>query len=302
MEPSSTTANPLVLLNPAANRGRMRRYRELVRARAVLEAAEYRETCASGEAEACARQAADAGRAVIIVGGDGSVHEVVNGVLASGQRVPLGIVAAGSGNDYAWNTLNLPHDPVQALDRAFRGRLLDVDAGRVNGRYFANAFSLGLDADIAAAAHRLKRWPFMSGSRLYYSATLKQLLFGYRSCPWISFTFDGELAVNMRRYVLLAVNNGPTYGAGFRINPTADPTDGYFTVCCITYMPLLRALKLLPLAKKGKHAGIPEVHFFQARTLCIESRSKINRQVDGETSCAQSYRAEILPGALLVRV
>ena len=97
---------------------------------------------------------------MIVVGGDGSVHEVVNGLLTSGRRVPLGIVAAGSGNDFAWNTLCLPRDPAQALERAFAGELVDVDAGRVNGRYFANAFSVGLDADIAVAAQRLKRWPF----------------------------------------------------------------------------------------------------------------------------------------------
>lgn len=302
MESSLTMKSPLVLLNPAANRGNMQRYRDLVRGKAAKEQAEYIETSKAGEAEARARQAGSEGRPIIIVGGDGSVHEVVNGLLASGRRVPLGIVAAGSGNDFAYNTLKLPGDPATALERAFHGDLIDVDAGQVNGHYFANAFSIGLDADIAVAAHRLKRWPFMSGARLYYSATLKQLLFGYRRCPRLSFKFDNGAWGEMSRYVLLAVNNGPTYGAGFRINPTADHTDGLFNICTIDYAPLLRALHLLPVVKKGEHVGVPEAHFFQAKRVQIASQYPVNMQMDGETTCAQTYQAEILPGALWVRV
>ena len=302
MEPSLTTGCPLVLLNPAANRGNVQRHRELVRKKAIEEQAEYVETGRSGEAEERARQAASEGRAVIAVGGDGSIHEVVNGLLASGKRVPLGIVAAGSGNDFAWRTLQLPHDPAEALERAFHGTLTSVDAGQVNGRYFANAFSLGLDADIAVTAHSLKRWPFMSGMRLYYGATLRQLLFGYHRCPRLAFQLDKCEWRAMSRYVLLAVSNGPTYGGGFRINPTADHTDGWFNLCTIDYTPLLRALRLLPVVQKGEHASLPEVNFFQAKKVQIESQLPVHMQMDGETSCAQSYQAEILPGALWIRV
>lgn len=302
MEPSLAIGKPIVILNPAANRGRMSQYRELARSKAATEQAEYIETTRSGEAQERANWAAREGRPIVVVGGDGSVHEVVNGVLASGQRVPLGIVAAGSGNDFACQTLQLPRDPVAAFERAFHGVLQDVDAGRVNGSYFANAFSLGLDADIAVAAQRLKRWPYMSGSRLYYSATLKQLFFGYHRCPRLAFQFDDGAWTEMSRYVLLAVSNGPTYGAGFRINPLADPADGLFNVCVLDYTPLLRALRLLPIVKKGEHIGVPEAHFFQARSVQITSQAQVFMQMDGETSRAQTYQAEILPGALWVRV
>ncbi|MGH2509208.1 MAG: diacylglycerol/lipid kinase family protein [Ktedonobacteraceae bacterium] len=297
-----TTGNPVVILNPAANRGNMRHHREVARSQAAAEHAEYIETTRSGEAQTLAKQAASEGRPLIIVGGDGSVHEAVNGLLSSGRRVPLGIVAAGSGNDFACITLKLPHDPVAAFEHAFHGRLQDVDAGQVNGAYFANAFSLGLDADIAIAAQRLKRWPLMSGARLYYSATLKQLCFGYQRCPQLSFKIDDGAWTAMSRYVLLAVSNGPTYGAGFRINPTADPTDGLLNVCAIDYTPLLRALKLLPVVKKGEHIGIPEAHFFQAHQVQVASQAQVSMQMDGETIRAQTYQAEILPGALWVRM
>jgi diacylglycerol kinase (ATP) len=296
---------PLVILNPAANRGSMHKHRTLVRSRAEQEKVEYIETRLQGEAKERAMQAASENRPIIIVGGDGSVHEVVNGILASGNRVSLGIVAAGSGNDFAWNTLKLPHDPAEAIERAFTGQLIDVDAGKVNERYFVNSFSVGLDADIAVAANVLKKYPFMSGARLYYTTTVKQLLFGYRRCPWLSFELEGgEQPVKSAesRYVLMAITNGPTYGAGFRINPRADHTDGLFDICAITYTPLMRALQLLPIVKKGEHEGQPEAIFYRAKSVSITSRSPVNTQMDGETTYATSYQAEILPGALSVRV
>jgi len=306
MDTLPSFGNALVILNPAANRCKMDQHRAIVRDRAEREQAGYVETTQRGEAKELAMIAAKEGRPVIIVGGDGSVHEAVNGILSSGGRVPLGIVGAGSGNDFAWNTLKLPRDPTHAIEKAFNGQLIEVDAGVVNGRYFANSFSVGLDADIAVAADRMKHIPFMSGARLYYATTIKQLLFGYRNCPWLAFQLDGneESADNIqeKRFVLIAVTNGPTYGAGFRINPKADPTDGLFDICTIDYAPLLRALKLLPVVKQGEHMGLPEVTFYLAKSIAIKSRNSVNVQMDGETSNSKSYSVQNLPAALLVRV
>jgi diacylglycerol kinase (ATP) len=303
METSPSSSNPIVILNPTANRGNMHNYRLLIRSRLQGEQAVYIETTKQGEAQGRAMQAAKDGRSIIVVGGDGSVHEVVNGILSAGRRVPLGIVAAGSGNDFALNTLKLPRDPAAAIERALTGQLVDVDAGIVNGRYFANSFSVGIDADIAVAANWMKKVPFMSGMRLYYTTTVKQLVFGYYRCPWLSLRLDGnEGTKEFKRYVLMAVTNGPTYGAGFRINPTADYADGLFDVCTINHTPLLRALTLLPLVKKGEHAGLPEVTFFRARSVHIESKKPVNIQMDGETTCATTFHAEILPAALSIRV
>src|SRR6266581_5027810 len=303
MDTSPPSHNPIVIFNPTANRGKMQHHRALIRHRLEQEPqAEYVETTRQGEAQELARKAAEEGRPVIIVGGDGSVHEVVNGILASGNRVPLGIVAAGSGNDFAWNTLKLPHDPAEAIERAFAGQLIDVDAGIVNGRYFVNSLSVGLDADIAVAANIVKKYPFMSGARLYYTTTVKQLLFGYHRCPWLSFDLEGgEHPVKSAegRYVLMAITNGPTYGAGFRINPRADHTDGLFDICTITYTPLMRALKLLPIVKRGEHEDLPEVRFYRAKSVSIESQSSVNVQMDGETSYSKNYHVENLPAALL---
>jgi diacylglycerol kinase (ATP) len=310
METSLSVNNPLVILNPTANRGSMHMHRALIRNHLHSEdtqQTEYIETTRAGEAQERAKQAAQEGRPVIIVGGDGSLHEAVNGILSSGRRVPLGIIPAGSGNDYAWNTLKLPRDPKEAIERAFHGRIVNSDAGIVNDRYFANSFSVGLDADIAKTASWLKKYPLMSGERLYYTSTIRQLLFGYHKCPWLTFDLDADTSQAQANstpthYVLMAVTNGPTYGAGFRINPTADYTDGLLDVCTIDYTPLLRALRLLPVVQKGEHSHLPEVTFYRSKTVRIESRVPVNIQMDGETTSATSFDAKILPGALKVRV
>ena len=310
METSVSVSNPIVILNPTANRGNMHMHRTLIRNHlngvGALQT-EYIETTHAGEAQERAKHAALEGRPVIIVGGDGSLHEAVNGILSSGRRVPLGIIPAGSGNDYAWNTLKLPRDPKAAIECAFNGRVIDSDAGIVNDKYFANSFSVGLDADIAVAASWLKKYPLMSGERLYYTSTIRQLLFGYSKCPWLTFDLDAgtpqvQVHETQAHYVLMAVTNGPTYGAGFRINPTADHTDGLLDVCTIDYTPLLRALRLLPLVQKGEHSDLPEVTFYRATTVHITSRLPVNIQMDGETASATSFDAKILPGALSVRI
>lgn len=303
MEAAESYGHPLVIFNPAANRGKMKLLRLLVQDFLEREeGATYHETTRAGEAEQLAREGALQGRAIVVVGGDGSVHEVVNGILSSGQQVPLGIVPAGSGNDYAWNLLKLPRDPRDAVERAFYGQLVEVDAGTVNGRYFANAFSVGLDANIGAAAGWMKKVPLMSGSRLYYGATLHQLLFAYHHCPWLRFALDGEELRQEQHYVLLAVNNGPTYGAGFRIAPHARGSDGLFDVCTIDYAPLLRALRMLPVVQKGEHSSEPEVSFYKAKKVRVESRKSLNMQIDGEILQNDSFDIEVLPAALLIRV
>lgn len=307
METPEPSDHPLVLFNPTANRGNMAAHRAVMQSRLVQEQVEYVETSVAGEARERAMQAARAGRAIIVVGGDGTVNEVVNGILtaAAERRVPLGIVPAGSGNDFACNTLGLSRDPLVALEHALHGDIIEIDVGTVNGLYFVNSFSVGLDADIAVTANRLKKLPFMSGARLYYGSSLSRLLFGYHRCPWLTFHLEGADAYKQaepHHYVLLAVTNGPAYGAGFRINPAANPSDGLFDVCAISYAPLLRALKLLPVVQRGEHGEEPEVAFYRAKTVHIESQRPVMMGVDGETSSASSFDIQILPGALSVRV
>jgi diacylglycerol kinase (ATP) len=163
---------------------------------------------------------------------------------------------------------------------------------------------VGLDADVAVAAARLKKYPFLSGQRLYLASILRQVFFGYQRSPWLTLSLDGgaQGEGEEKRYVIMAVSNGPSYGGGFQINPGADHADGLFDICAFDYMSLWRFLQLMPVVRRGQHAAAPEAAFYQARSLRIESRAPINIQLDGEVMQASSVHAEVLPAALEVRV
>lgn len=293
-------APPVVILNPQGNRGRAGRLRKPLEKALAGGKGELALTQAPRDAEAIAREAAAAGRDVVAVGGDGTITEAANGVLSSGQRVAFGAVPAGSGNDYAYETLKLPHDPLRALDIALHGEPRPMDVGQVNGRYFLNALGVGLDANIAAAAEKLKKYPLMRGQTLYWTASLRELLFHYDLCPRLTVHYD-EQRTEQRDYALAAVSIGPTYGGGFRINPEADPRDGLFDLCTIWKPSLPRALRLLPMVEKGKHLHEPEVSRARVRHVMMESERLIHAHLDGEVMMERRFEAHILPGALLVR-
>ncbi len=286
------------ILNPASRRGR--HLRATVERALADGRAELALTDAPGAAERIAAEAAIAGRGVVVVGGDGTVAEAANGILACGARVPLGVVPAGNGNDYALRALKLPKDPARALEIALAGNPRAMDVGQVNGRYFVNVLGVGIDANIAAAAERMKRLRLLRGQALYYTASLRELLFFYSRCPELTVTCDGQPG-ERRLYALAAVSIGPSYGGGFAINPQADPTDGLFDVCAIWKPSRLRALRLLTLVQKGRHLGKREVAHVHAHTVTLEAAQPIYAHLDGEVIRGQRFEARILPEALLVR-
>jgi diacylglycerol kinase (ATP) len=303
MGSSSTTVQVVVILNPAANHGRAKRMRPMIERALTGGRGELVLTNAPRHGEQIGREAAQAGRPVVVVGGDGTLAEVANGILSVQQptEVPLGLVAAGNGNDYAWNTLKLPHDPAAALEVALEGQIITVDAGMVNGRYFINSLGIGLDANIAAAAEALKRFRFLQGQMLYYTASLREIIFHYGRCPWLTIFLDGE-ETDGCLYALSAVSVGPTYGGGFRINPQADMRDGLLDLCRIVKPSKLRALRLLGIISKGQHVGLPEVSMHRVRSVILESKVPVFAHLDGEVMKAARFEVQSLPGALRVRV
>jgi diacylglycerol kinase (ATP) len=257
-------------------------------------------TDAPGAAERIASEAAQAGRSVVVVGGDGTIAEAANGILVGGKRVSLGIVPAGNGNDYALRALKLPGDPAKALEIALAGTPHAMDVGQVNDRYFVNVLGVGIDANIAAAAERMKRLRLLRGQPLYYTASLREILFFYSRCPELAVTYDGQ-ASEKRHYALAALSIGPSYGGGFLINPQADPTDGLFDVCAIWKPWRGRALRLMTLIQHGRHLDQREVTHVRARAVTLEAAQPIYAHLDGEVLTGRRFEARILPGALLVR-
>jgi len=290
---------PIVILNPASNGGRAAGLRRVIERALLGGRGELALTQGRGDARRLAEEAARAGRAVVVVGGDGAIHEAAGGVIAAGVRVPFGVVPAGSGNDFALHVARAPLDTARALELALSAPVEPVDVGVVNSRYFVNALSVGLDANMAQTAERLKRYR-LSGKALYMTSALTELLLHYDACPTLSVQYD-DAAPIQQVFALVALSLGPTYGGGFQINPGADPQDGRFDMCMLSKPSLPRALRLLPAVERGQHLGQPEARIVRCQRVVIVAQWPINAQLDGELTQSQRFEVSLLPGALALR-
>lgn len=287
----------LVIVNPVAGRGRLRREwpRIADRLRGAGVAFEVAETTAPGEAERLAAQAASRRDAVIAAGGDGTVHEVVNGLLRSGAAAALGLLPLGSGDDFA---KMLPAgDPVERIARGVTRRF---DAGRITAgatRYFANGMDIGFGAH---AARNVRRVPaFLTGVGAYLGA-LALTLVRYPKLE-VRLQLDGG-APFAQTTAMTAVMNGRAFGGSFHVCPGACADDGELDLLIADGVGRLAILGLVPRIMRGTHGSDPRLKLRRARSVLIESDAPLLVEADGEIAFEDAHRLEIqiLPGALRV--
>lgn len=251
----------------------------------------------AGHAADIAAQRGDDYPLVVAVGGDGTVHEVLNGLmrLPEKDRPALGVLPTGSGNDTR-RTLGIPADLTQAALILGTGERRRFDVGRVNGIYFNNSFAAGLDAKVTAKAVEYKVTTRRSGLWLYLTALLNVLFTDLGSFD-MTISFDNG---DPKRFdtLIIAITQGPTYGGGFFITPDADATDGRFDVCMIDPLSLPEALVRLPFVIAGKHTRMKPVHMSRHVSAVIECDRPVPAQVDGEVLLDSRYDIEMLPGAI----
>jgi diacylglycerol kinase (ATP) len=290
----------VIIVNPSAGSGRAARLLPWIRERLALRPdAELHVTNRRGEAEELAARAAAAGSdRLVVVGGDGTVQEVVNGVLSEASRAAIGIVPVGAGNDLA-RSLGLPADPAEAWTIAIGRATRRIDAAlAVNGegrrRWFASAGGIGFDAQVAAAMATRRGW--QSGRAGYLLTTLSELRrFDNRR---LRMVLDGEPLE--RRALLVAIANGPYYGGGMRIAPDAAPDDGWLDLCVVGDISRLTAIRELPNLYRGTHVRHPAVSIHRARTVEIAGDGTTHAHLDGEPFGSLPLRVEIRPGSLEV--
>lgn len=289
--------NIQLIINPRAGRGGASRAgadiaRYLARHGFDCEA---RITNDRGHATELAREAADAGAdCVAVAGGDGSVYEVVNGLMQARARVPLAVLPVGTGNDFA--KMLHSRDWREVCDKLRGGHTRGVDVGRCNGVHFANGVGAGFDAKVARIANGI-RW--LRGDAVYAVALLRTLAFHHDN-PELRITADGNSFT--QRVTMLAAANGRVYGGSFRIAPEADIGDGLLDVVVAADFSRAQILKLVPRVLRGAHLDLPGVHFVRARTLLVESARPLPVHCDGEMLREGTERLEIslLPQALRV--
>lgn len=289
-----------LLINPTAGRGAAGR--RLPRIVELLESAgidtRVIESTAVGDVETLAGELVHSGcRQLIVTGGDGSVHEAVNGILAGGGDAALGVIPAGTGNDFAKAasiTLDWESATRHLADRIVAGGdARRIDLGRMNDRYFANGAGIGLDAKVTKIA-RSYRVPI--GDLVYLLAIFRTMLDDIAT-PEIRIESDG---LDWDGPLTLAnVSNGPWIGGMFHIAPMAVNDDGRLELLVAAPVSRLRIMRLLPLLMGGEHMGEPEISHAAVSRARLTASGPVPSHLDGEVQPMQSvFDIEILPGAL----
>ena len=259
---------------------------------------------APGELTELARQAAlDGAELLVVVGGDGSVNEVVNGV-AGRAGVELAVIARGTGWDFA-RSLSLPHRVDDAIGVALRGRARAIDLGRVvyqpwaGGQaetWFANVASVGMSGAIAQRANDTSK--ALGGKVSYVWGTFA--VFARWSNTEVTVTVDGETRRARMHDVVVA--NGPYFGGGMKITPDAELADGAFDVLLIGNLTKRDLLVTLPKTFRGRHLPHPKAELLRGTTVTVEAAEPLPIQLDGEQPGTTPARFELVPQALRVRV
>ncbi len=259
------------------------------------------QTAAAGDAADAAEQAlGDGYECVAAAGGDGTINEVVNGLMRHGGPVCLGVVPLGTGNDLA-RTLSLPEDPRDAIALVLGGRTqpLDVIAAEAEGETFyginvaAGGFSGQVDEVLSAEMK--KSWGPLA--YLFSAASVLPDLHGYD----VAIGFDEAPAESISALNVI-VANGRTAAGGRRVAPQANPCDGLLDVVIVKWAPMLDLAGVAARLTAGRYLDSPHVVHRKVRRLHIESRPGMWFNLDGEMFTREPVTFTVRPGAVKVVV
>jgi YegS/Rv2252/BmrU family lipid kinase len=296
-----------IILNPMADMGNAWRIaRDL---RSITEehgGMDWSGTVYPGHAIQLAKQAGEQGYDLVIaMGGDGTVHEVMNGLmqLPTERRPILGVVPAGSGNDFG-HGIGAPTDAAKALHRAIHGEPSTVDLGLMtaeDGRreYFDNTLGIGFGAIVTIRSHRL---PLLRGFLMYLTAVLQTILLDHNPIH-MQIEVDGKRMEEDIIYLILC--NGPREGGGFLIAPEAKIDDGILDYAMITNVSRLKMLRIVPEVMKGTHGRFKEVTISTCQKFTLTADRPLYIHADGEIFSGpgtdlHKVSFEIVPNALKV--
>ena len=230
---------------------------------------------------------------IIAVGGDGTLFEIINGMI--GSDVPLLFVSCGTGNDFV-RTLKLPKDPVEALKCQLDAPAGRIDVGKMNDFYFLNVAGTGFDVDVLRNAEKYKAK--YTGLRTYLFGLFDAIRDFRPMTAKVSFDDEPEEEVS---FSILSIGNGRYIGGGMKAVPDAKLDDGLFDVITVCPVSKPAIALLIAIYIAGKHVKVGLGRLRRCRRLSIRRQGMIVN-LDGELFSADSARFELLPGALCVRV
>jgi diacylglycerol kinase (ATP) len=297
-----------VIINPAA--GANSTHRKWPSIQSLLKslglAFEFQFTEGKGHGIELAKEASGQGyRHLVAVGGDGTVHEVTNGIMQTGNSkdTSLGIICTGTGSDLA-RTLGISHDVTVACHSLTQDHRKTIDLGLVtyvkNGRpqqrYFVNGAGIGFDATVVAATEKM---PKLLGDLSYLIGLLRTFL-TYRN-KIVKFKI-GDKAFETGKMLSLVVANGRYFGGGMQIAPNAKLDDGQFDTVIIGNFGKIELLRNLSKVYKGTHLSLTKVRVESGTSISVESQQKLLVQADGELLGEGPATFTLLPGALNLAV
>jgi diacylglycerol kinase (ATP) len=232
---------------------------------------------------------------VAVLGGDGTINGAVNGIVASGATLPLGIVPCGTGNETT-RSLGIPKNTEKAVDVLLRGRVCAIDVGKVNGRYFVNTFGLGADVQVVKMVNTLRaRYRFARNRSVYYVAALLLLSSGFDPFP-VEVEVAGR---TFRGKVLLVVAaNGRIYGERLLALPAPSLSDGLLDLYLLEELGSRRLRKAARLIRR---LPVPELTVQRCSEVSIHLDQRRDAQVDGSLiGPTQTFELSLLPQRLSV--
>ena len=303
---SGASGDTVFLVNPAADNGATgKRWPEI--ARHAAERGLEGDTFLSeeqGQLTELAREAVAKGaKLIVVVGGDGTVNEVVNGI-AGVEGVDLAIVHRGTGGDFV-RTFGIPHRLEGALEVARSGATREVDLGRATFHtwsgpqgesWFANAASAGMSG---AVAKRVNETGKALGGKVSYAWSTLAVFARWRNAQ-ITVTVDGETRTGAMYDVIVA--NGRYLGGGMKLTPDAEPDDAVFDVLLIGDVSKTDLVLTLPKIYRGTHLPHPKAELLQGARVTIETPIPLPVQLDGEQPGTTPAAFEVVPKALRLRV
>ncbi len=296
-----------LIFNPVSDRHRSRRKVDALRAATErVGGLEWVQTERPGHAvELAERAALEGARLVVAVGGDGTVHEVLNGLirLPPEKRPAMGVVPLGSGNDFAFAS-RISTDARVALERALGGEPRPVDVAQITdaagrSRYFGNSAGLLFDAAVNIESHRIRR---VHGFAMYLTATVRAMLRSFEPTH-LKITTDGRVAEH--DLLMLTLGNGPREGGGFMATPHAINDDGELDCTMIRPLSRLMMAPMLLSVMRGTHGRSGRVSMSRFRTMTIQADRAVPVHLDGELwadydADVRQLEVTILPAALQV--
>lgn len=284
------------IVNPAAARGKSakiaKKLNHLCQARGVDFDMVY--TSKRGEATELAREAAGQFECIVAVGGDGTVNEVVNGIV--GCQVKFGIIPIGSGNDFV-KAIHIPLKLEAALDTLTALNTRWVDVGRAGSVYFQNGLGIGFDAWVVQESFKVKR---LRGNAIYLYSVIKTI-YGYQA-PYMQLRYDD--IKRQEKIFMITVGNGTSLGGGFKLTPFALLDDGLLDLTIIQDLKKWEIYQNLASVYFGKHTRMPQVTTARTKTVKIDCDQGFAAHVDGELLSLniKTLEVTIVPKALEIVV